>query len=333
MSNLNIISIRDAKPYLGGEYIIKGVLGAKSIACMLGASGEGKSATVGHMAAHSSIGQNWFGHRTVAVSWLIVHLEGFAAAANRFAALKADNPTLNDADVEITDFPLNLMERRSCVAFVKAVKERQSERGKEFRALAIDTFNAAAQGIKENEAGPVGVALSNVRYLRDKLNVAVLLVHHLGKDPTKGARGHSSFHAALDTELTIERSGDVRILKATKQRDFETGNVLATYTLAPIVLGRDSDGDAVTSVVIRPADTQIVDQQRPAALKGKAQKQILAAVRARNVGKRIWSLPELREVGRELGLSKSTARSAVETLVFTPFFVATVGGYVVADRE
>ncbi len=33
----------------------------------------------------------------------------------------------------------------------------------------------------------------------------VLLCHHMGKDPRKGLRRHSSLHAAMDAEIEVTR--------------------------------------------------------------------------------------------------------------------------------
>ncbi len=57
----------------------------------------------------------------------------------------------------------------------------------------------------------------NLSYLN---NSRVCIVHHAGKDTPAGARGHSSFFAALDKEITVTRFGehDIRV-KCTNQKD------------------------------------------------------------------------------------------------------------------
>jgi len=35
-----------------------------------------------------------------------------------------------------------------------------------------------------------------------------MIIHHSGKDKNKGARGHSSLRAAVDTEIEIKVDGD-----------------------------------------------------------------------------------------------------------------------------
>jgi hypothetical protein len=47
--------------------------------------------------------------------------------------------------------------------------------------------------------------IQHVDVLRHATKAHVALVHHTGKDPTKGARGHSSLLGALDSEFEIKR--------------------------------------------------------------------------------------------------------------------------------
>ena len=50
------------------------------------------------------------------------------------------------------------------------------------------------------------------------------LVHHSGKDASKGARGWSGLRGAADVELEVWRIGDARALKVTKQKDGDEGH-------------------------------------------------------------------------------------------------------------
>jgi hypothetical protein len=59
---------------------------------------------------------------------------------------------------------------------------------------------------------------------------------------------------------------------------------------------------------------------------------LLAALRVRQEkdGLGVWTTGELREIGREIGQHKSTARSAVEGLTLSPYMMPTVGGWKLA---
>jgi hypothetical protein len=84
----------------------------------------------------------------------------------------------------------------------------------------------------------------------------------LVKIQKKGARGHSSLRAAVDTELEVKAEGETQILKVTKSRDGLTGNEYA-YKREVIVVGTDADLEDVTSCVAIAIDSaDIVSRKR-----------------------------------------------------------------------
>jgi hypothetical protein len=158
-------------------------------------------------------------------------------------------------------------------------------------------------------------------------------VHHAGKDPTKGARGSSALRAATDTEILIDGQSAQRVATCTKQRDLAAGAPMP-FELVPVVIGKESeDGSDITSCAVKHIDPE---DQPPAAvteLRGKAQRQLVNALRARSQAEpsQTWTLMGLRQVGRELGMSKSTARSVVDAIVTTTYVRPTIGGYRFTD--
>jgi hypothetical protein len=77
----------------------------------------------------------------------------------------------------------------------------------------------------------------------------VLLIHHSGKDETRGARGWSGLRAAADAELEVIRSDDLRALTVTKQKDGEDGAEFG-FRLLTVTIGVDEDLEPITSCVV-----------------------------------------------------------------------------------
>ncbi len=107
------------------------------------------------------------------------------------------------------------------------------------------------------------------------------------------------------------------------------------YRAEIVDLGREDDeGQPVTSLVMREADDEtqrVVTRKAPT---GKAQQTILRALRNRQTeagSMLIWTLEDMRKIGRELGQSKSTARYAVDGLVCNGFLMPTLGGHKLAE--
>lgn len=109
-------------------------------------------------------------------------------------------------------------------------------------------------GAEENSSEAMGSLVRHLDAIKAATGSTVAVVHHLGKDKERGARGHSLLKAAVDTEFEVSKSRDVLVLKVTKQRDLPFHNEIF-FELDVVGLGRDEDGDVVTSCVVRPADS------------------------------------------------------------------------------
>ena len=104
------------------------------------------------------------------------------------------------------------MDKHSLNAYVDELREH------EIKLIVIDTLAYAMAGGEENSAKEMGVAVDGMQKLRNEVGASILLIHHSGKDRSKGARGSSVLKAAVDTEIEINASGDKISLHADKQR-------------------------------------------------------------------------------------------------------------------
>ena len=100
----------------------------------------------------------------------------------------------------------------------------------------------------------------------------VMVVHHTGKDTSKGARGHSSLRAAIDVELEVKPG----LVTVTKSRDAATGDTFG-FHLEVVPLGENSNGRVVTSVVAVNAEPAVTVK---APRLTKKQKCVVAALEA-----------------------------------------------------
>jgi hypothetical protein len=100
-------------------------------------------------------------------------------------------------------------------------------------------------GGEENSSVDMGQMVQHFDRIRRSSGAHVMVVHHSGKDQARGARGHSLLRAATDTEIEI---GD-RQITVTKQRDLDM-SFASAFELRVVELGRDEDGDAITSCTV-----------------------------------------------------------------------------------
>jgi hypothetical protein len=119
----------------------------------------------------------------------------------------------------------------------------------------VDTFAQVTPGANENAGEDMGMALRNARVIRDATGAMVILVHHSGKDASRGARGWSGIKGAADVEFETMRveGTDTRLLRVSKQKG-GLDNLEWGFTLETVMLGEDSDGDPITSLVVVPSE-------------------------------------------------------------------------------
>ena len=203
--------------------------------------------------------------------------------------------------------------------------------------IVVDTFSKFSAGLDENSNQEVAEYLSKLTIgLRERYTSTVLLVAHSGHGDAKRPRGASALMANPDAEYIIERPNPTAMTVAISRERFKDTASMAPlgYEAVEVELGRvDRYGEQVKSLVMKEAGVV----SRPAAAHsppGRAQRTILLALRERQKKSDtplVWTLEELRSVGRECGLARQSVHDAVEKLVMSPFLRATVGGSTLAE--
>jgi hypothetical protein len=122
--------------------------------------------------------------------------------------------------------------------------------------IVIDTLNYALAGGDENSSKDMGALIAGANELREKTGAHIALIHHSGKDSTKGARGHSSLKGAVDSEFLVEQTDTGHIVvTARKQRDLDKRVKPLAFALRIEGLGTNQWGKRITSPVIVPCET------------------------------------------------------------------------------
>ena len=213
------------------DYVIKGLLPSYGVASIFGASMSGKSFLSFDMGASITLGKPWFGYRTKAKPVAYFGLEGQAGLSKRWAAYRARHGADAEAMMHFGVDPINLGELGSVESVIAGLDRMGFTGG----VVIIDTLACAMPGLQENDTASMGQALSGARQIAEAFSALVILVHHTGKDATRGPRGSSALTANLDALIEVRREGKCheRIWSAFKVKD-----------------GIDDDGDVITSCVI-----------------------------------------------------------------------------------
>ena len=245
-------------------YLIKKWLDRDATSLVFGASNTGKSFFALDLAIHVAAGASWQGCRVTQGHVIYVAAEGGLGFSKRIHAISKELPELfAKAPEQFCHLPLqlDLHATEDADALLTAIGDRPVD------MLIIDTLAMSFGAGNENDGKDVTQFLTNIAHIREKLECHVMLVHHSGKEQARGARGHSSLRAAIDTEIELTVDGLVRAAKATKQRDLEGGKV-AAFTLETVQLAEDMDGDPITSCIVKPQDAAELKRSKSRMLKG-----------------------------------------------------------------
>ena len=119
--------------------------------------------------------------------------------------------------------------------------------------MVLDTYAMMLQGIEENSSKESGVSIDALSQLRQATNGGtVLVVHHSGKDSTKGLRGSSALLAAVDLTIEIANTGLGRLQATVRKSNAGSEPMPEHYTLSTVAL-ESSRSSAVLIATGAPA--------------------------------------------------------------------------------
>lgn len=247
-----------------GKWWIKGLIPEAQIGAIFGASGSGKSFVVLDLICHLALGWDWRGVKVRKARCLYVAAEGGTGVGKRFKAwCEHHNVDPLTLDITILLVAPNIMQREDIEELVLAI---QAAGG--FDHIILDTYAQVTPGANENTAEDMGLALAHCRAISEATGAMIWLVHHSGKDASKGARGWSGINAALDFshEVTRDEDTNYRELRVSKMKDGEDGMRFG-FKLEVVSVGFDDDLDEITSCVVIDAEAPVKEDD--GKVKGK----------------------------------------------------------------
>jgi hypothetical protein len=251
---IELLHLRDMKARVEDRSIVYGLLNEGEISAIVGESSTGKTFFALDMALSVALGWDWFGRPTRKMGVVYIAAEAGLGIQNRVMAFVKEYPESATAAFAAIVSPVNLREPNADInPVIETIRDDAPELS--VGLIVVDTLSRAMAGGNENNSDDMGAFIGNMDRLRYATGAHVSIVHHFGKDSSRGPRGHSSFHAALDTEIVVDRdtATGISIAKVTKQRELPTEGRIG-FKLRTVVVGRDQNDQSVTSCVVEPTE-------------------------------------------------------------------------------
>jgi hypothetical protein len=163
-------------------------------------------------------GEQFMGRVVQTCTVLYVVAEGVGGIGRRVDAWRSRH---NDADIDRAAFltcAVNLTDRSAVDELCMIAVEHRAG------LLVIDTLARCTVGADENSARDMGLVVESLDKLRDAINGHVLIVHHAGKDTTKGMRGSNALLGAVDTVIELSGDNDAIRVHVEAQKDAEAAS-------------------------------------------------------------------------------------------------------------
>jgi len=248
-SGIYLLKAREvaAKPRV--KWLVENVLPDTGLAAIFGPSGSGKSFVALDMLACIAKGAPWFGQDVEKASVLYVGLEGVGGIPQRVDALLRVKGEIPD-NFRFLLTRIDIRNPEQLMPMVDAILATGLENG----VICIDTLAQAAPGMEENSSEGMGLVIKACGLISELTGCVVILIHHSGKDATKGMRGHSSLYAAMDGVIAVDQATGTWSTEVPAGKTKDGSGVTKGFSLRVVELETNAKGKMVTSCVVAEAD-------------------------------------------------------------------------------
>ena len=231
-------------------WVIEGVLSESSYSLIYGKRSTKKSFAALDVGLSLATGTPYHGHEVKRGRVVYFAGEGFRGNRRRVEAwFKTRKLNREDfaKDFALVPFTPKWDTSRGC-DLVRQVLSAITKDGA-ISLVIIDTARRAMSG-DENAPTSVGQFLDGVSDVCREFGCGYIIVHHAGKDESKGARGGGPFEDDADTVLRFTKGpGGAVHMTCTKQKDAEA-DWMMKFRTDPITLGSEPNGKPITSLVL-----------------------------------------------------------------------------------
>jgi hypothetical protein len=214
---LSILDIANLPP---PTWLVDNFIPEHGLSFIYGKPGKGKSFFTLDLALTIAHGMSWHGREAVQGGVLYVAGEGRGGYRNRVRGWHQHNGLdMDEAPFRLLPVAVNMMDAASVARLVRTIQASVQSA----RLVIIDTVARALPGAEENASKEMGLFVAACAAVQETCKVAVIGVHHSGKDEERGMRGSSALEGAGDCVVHLKREDDSQIITVAveKQKDGE----------------------------------------------------------------------------------------------------------------
>lgn len=256
------VAIDDVQVPHGPACLIEGILPIRGLAVFVGEPKAGKSNLVADMGFAVARGTSYGCRATLGGPVFYLTREGVLGFRRRLVAMRRHHGA-EGAGVPfymLDDMPNIGGEKTDVDELLRDLDQFIADRAlPPPRMIILDTLARCIGEGDENSARDMGRAVSRCEMIERHFGCLVGLVHHVGKDASRGARGSNAINAATDVLITIEKHEGHSSARVEQMKDGPEGTEW-TFRLLPFNLGETSDGGAETTAEVTACVVELLNE-------------------------------------------------------------------------
>jgi len=199
------------------EWLIEDFLPKGSFTVLFGPPSVGKSFLSLSLALAIAAGKAWHEREVKGGPVVYIAAEGFGGLKLRVAALLEHSGYSDESDCLFLNRPINFLVADEVRALINPFQRL----GVRPALIIVDTLARCFVGGDENSAQQMGQFIDGVETVKRETGATVLVIHHTGKNESRGPRGNSALIGAADT--IIGCSGEINCMEISceKMKDAE----------------------------------------------------------------------------------------------------------------
>jgi AAA domain len=166
---------------------------------------------------------------------------------------------ITDRNFKVMRHRIDLRQETDVARLVATIAKYEGETGLPCLLVVIDTVARALGSGSDSDPKDMAALISAADTVRQSCKKpTVALIHHCGKDISRGPRGRSDLPGALDTCVLVERLENNSGNRATCEYAKDDPDGWAVdFHLEQVELGVDDDGDPITTCVLRKGEAYV----------------------------------------------------------------------------